>query len=90
MSQNARYLPKATVLAEPAACTHRNTTRSQYASVGTSANPTHDSESTRRQARSIGRLPILSDNVPQNIGAERLSVQHVVGRWNGTLNVHIP
>lgn len=62
-------IPIASVLADPAAWRQRKTIRSQYADVGTSANPTHESERSNRQAAAIGRRPRVSDKVPQNIGA---------------------
>ena len=57
------------VLAEPAACKHRRTISNQYAFVGTSASPTHAPHKTTMQPMNIGRLPHLSDMVPQNMGA---------------------
>lgn len=57
------------MLADPAAWMHRSNTKSQYAPVGTRANPTQDRHRTSRQAKKIGRLPTLSAMVPQNIGA---------------------
>ena len=63
-------VPNATVLAEPAACTHRRSISSQYADVGVSARPTHDSASSVRQAMNESRRPYLSAKVPQNVGAE--------------------
>lgn len=61
--------PRAIVLADPAACRHRNNTNNQYASVGTRPIPMQARESTRRQAMKTGRLPTLSASVPHNIGA---------------------
>jgi len=69
-------IPKAIVLATPTAWRHRRITRSQYALVGVRASPTQDKPKIRRQTRKIGRLPILSAIVPQNMGAtifERLA-----------------
>src|SRR5258705_9960841 len=62
-------IPKAIVLATPTAWRHRRINRSQYALVGVRASPTQDRHKIRRQARKIGRLPILSAIVPQNMGA---------------------
>ncbi len=61
--------PIAIVLAEPAACRHRRTMSNQYAEVGTRASPMHDNDRTKRQAIVMGRLPTLSESVPQIIGA---------------------
>ena len=76
-----QHLPSAMVLAEPAACRQRSTMSSQYASVGTSARPTHANESTTMHPINIGRLPHRSDKVPQNIGAtamQKMGVQKMV------------
>ena len=62
-------LPSATVLAEPAACTHRRTMSNQYALVGTSASPTQARDRTIIHPINMGLLPQRSDNVPQNMGA---------------------
>lgn len=43
--------------------------------MGTRASPTQATESTIMQPINIGRLPQRSDNVPQNIGAERMRSQ---------------
>jgi hypothetical protein len=48
---------------------HLSNIRSQYASVGTKAKPTHDTARMRRQSKNKGRLPLRSDRVPQTMGA---------------------
>ena len=68
--RRAEDAPNATVLAEPAACTHRSSISSQYADVGVSARPTHDSASSVRQAMKESRRPYLSARVPQKVGAD--------------------
>lgn len=61
--------PRAIVLAEPAAWKHRNNKSNQYASVGTSASPTHEIHNSIKQIMNKGRLPIRSDKVPHSMGA---------------------
>ena len=62
-------LPRAIVLADPAAWIHRSSINNQYADVGTRASPTHDRDKTIMQARIMGLRPQRSERVPQNMGA---------------------
>lgn len=64
-----RDVLNATVLADPAACTHLSRASNQYALVGVSARPTQERERMRRQAMSIGLRPYKSETVPHSIGA---------------------
>lgn len=65
------------VLADPAACIHRNRSNNQYAEVGTKARPTHDRDSISKHAQNMGRLPTWSARVPKIIGAGKIEVQHL-------------
>lgn len=75
-------VPRAMVLADPAACKHRRSMRSQYALVGVRASPTHASAKTSMQARNMGLLPHRSASVPQNIGAITKSGGHEKNQYS--------
>lgn len=70
----------AIVLADPAACMHRRTINSQYAEVGVRATPTHARASSTRQPMKASRLPALSENVPQIMGATPIHEKAKHGR----------
>jgi len=63
------FIPRAIVLAHPAAWRHRRSISNQNAVVGVSARPTHDKMSIARQTKKVGLLPSWSDKGPQAIGA---------------------
>lgn len=51
------YIPKAIVLAHPAACTTLNSRSNQNAFIGVSARPTHDNISISKQIKKVGLRP---------------------------------
>lgn len=69
-SEKGQHIHKATVLADPPAWTHRNTTNSQYAFVGVSARPVVERMRIKKQAINNGFLPFRSEIEPSSVGAE--------------------
>jgi hypothetical protein len=57
------------VLALPTAWIHRRTINSQKYDVGTSARPIQARLRTNKHPSDVGRLPMRSARVPQNMGA---------------------